>query len=282
MINSLLFQPPNPPNYSSHQIDLYFADSGTNDKVACLFLNWGYPVTLLFSHGNAEDIGSCLIWVEELARKLHCNLLLYDYFGAFLCEVNAFCLIFIVSPGYGLSTSENMTEKGIYASALAAYNSLRTQFNIPANQIILYGRSLGTAPTTYLAAELCKKGEPPRGVILQSALLSVWRIAFEFRFTMRIFGDSFSNIDMISKVTCPTLIVHGVSLFCSFSCLCFRVHFAELLSFADQECKMKWCHSIVCVFVPNLLIFLFVFCCIVRWSGAEQASVELRASSVAA
>lgn len=41
----------------------------------------------------------------------------------------------------------------------------------------------------------------------QSPLLSVYRVAFNFRFTL--WGDMFPNVDRIPKIECPIFIVHG-------------------------------------------------------------------------
>ena len=45
------------------------------------------------------------------------------------------------------------------------------------------------------------------GVILQSPLLSAYRVAFNFRFTMA--GDKFPNVDYAPSIRCPMFIVHG-------------------------------------------------------------------------
>ena len=43
--------------------------------------------------------------------------------------------------------------------------------------------------------------------MLQSPLLSVYRVAFNFRFTLP--GDMFPNIDRMANMACPVLIIHG-------------------------------------------------------------------------
>ena len=45
------------------------------------------------------------------------------------------------------------------------------------------------------------------GLVLQSPLLSVYRVAFNFRFTLP--GDMFPNVDRMANVACPVLIIHG-------------------------------------------------------------------------
>merc|ERR1711957_795266 len=50
-------------------------------------------------------------------------------------------------------------------------------------------------------------GRSVAGLILQSPLLSAYRVAFSFRFTMC--GDRFPNIDYAPRIKCPVFIVHG-------------------------------------------------------------------------
>ena len=64
-----------------------------------------------------------------------------------------------------------------------------------ARQLIVYGQSVGSGPTLYLARRLSLAGTPPAGVVLQSPILSVFRIAFDFRYTLP--GDLFPNVDRV-------------------------------------------------------------------------------------
>ncbi len=68
-----------------------------------------------------------------------------------------------------------------------------------------FGRSLGTGATTFLASKYAADGF--KGVILQTPMLSIFRISFNFRFTLP--GDMFANIDRIGDIIAPTLIIHG-------------------------------------------------------------------------
>lgn len=70
-----------------------------------------------------------------------------------------------------------------------------------------YGRSLGSGPTTHLAAALSSLKQIVAGVILQSPVLSMYRVVFQFRFSMP--GDLFCNIDRIADIESPITIIHG-------------------------------------------------------------------------
>lgn len=127
-------------------------------------------------------------WFNDLARVLRVNIMAYDY------------------TGYG-KASGYPAEEFVYADIEAAYSYLLQVRKIQPEQIVLYGRSLGSGPSCYLAAKTAKSGRSVAGVILQSPLLSAFRVAFNFRFTMM--GDRFPNIDYAPSIQCPVFIVHG-------------------------------------------------------------------------
>ena len=186
-ISSLLFQPP-PPTYL-HPSRHFWLNTDHGSRIPAFFIERpGAMVTLLFSHGNAEDLGMIYDWFNDLARVLRVNIMAYDY------------------TGYGKS-SGTPTEDNCYADIEAAYKYLTEVRRIQPEQIVLYGRSLGSGPSCYLASRTATAGRSVGGVILQSPLLSAYRVAFNFRFTM--VGDRFPNIDYAGAIRCPVFIVHG-------------------------------------------------------------------------
>lgn len=127
-------------------------------------------------------------WFNDLARVLRVNIMAYDY------------------TGYGKSNGAPC-EENCYADIDAAYQYLLDVRRLKPEQIVLYGRSLGSGPSCYLSSKTAKQGQSVGGVILQSPLLSAYRVAFDFRFTMA--GDKFPNIDYAPNIKCPVFIVHG-------------------------------------------------------------------------
>jgi len=108
--------------------------------------------------------------------------------------------------GYG--KSNGIPGEGYcYADIESAFRYLLYVRKIQPEQIVLYGRSLGSGPSCYLARKTAQEGRSVAGVILQSPLLSAYRVAFNFRFTMM--GDKFPNIDYAPDIHCPVFIVHG-------------------------------------------------------------------------
>mmetsp|Transcript_35803 Transcript_35803/g.55089 ORF Transcript_35803/g.55089 Transcript_35803/m.55089 type:complete len:279 (+) Transcript_35803:134-970(+) len=186
-ISSLLFQPP-PPTYL-HPSRHFWLNTAAGGPIPAFFIERPNAlVTILFSHGNAEDLGMIYDWFNDLARVLRVNIMAYDY------------------TGYGKSNG-TPTEDNCYADIEAAFRYLLEVRRIQPEQVVLYGRSLGSGPSCYLAAKTAKEGRSVAGVILQSPLLSAYRVAFNFRFTM--VGDKFPNIDYAPYIQCPVLIVHG-------------------------------------------------------------------------
>uniref|UniRef100_U3IWM9 palmitoyl-protein hydrolase n=1 Tax=Anas platyrhynchos platyrhynchos TaxID=8840 RepID=U3IWM9_ANAPP len=144
--------------------------------------SWWY--TVLFSHGNAVDLGQMSSFYIGLGTRINCNIFSYDY------------------SGYGASTGKP-SERNLYSDIDAAWQALRTRYGISPENIILYGQSIGTVPTVDLASRYeCA------AIVLHSPLTSGMRVAFpETKKTY--WFDAFPNIEKISKITSPVLIIHG-------------------------------------------------------------------------
>lgn len=169
--------------------------------------------TILFSHGNAEDLGMMYARMKDLAMVLGVNILAYDYTGYGLS---------IPGPAHrghssnngntssSSSSSEGPSENMIYRNIEAAYRYLTRVRKIPPHKIILYGRSIGSGPACYLAAKTSLNGNPVGGLILHSPFLSVYKVVADLNgLDMGIVGDLFHNEKRARNVRCPTLIIHG-------------------------------------------------------------------------
>jgi pimeloyl-ACP methyl ester carboxylesterase len=186
LVSSLLFQPPSLT--FMHAQKHFWLQTRTKNRIPAFFIDRNSTVTVLFSHGNAEDLGMIYDWFYDFTRQLNVNVLAYDY------------------TGYGKS-SGTVSEQNCYADIDAAWDYLTTQRVIPSKQIFLYGRSLGSGPSCYLAERLARSGTPLGGLIIQSPLCSAYRVAFNFRFTLP--GDMFPSIDRCKNIKCPVFIIHG-------------------------------------------------------------------------
>lgn len=109
------------------------------------------------------------------------------------------------------------SEESCYADIDAAYNYLRQTLKVPAQNIVLYGRSLGSGPSCHLAAktalltkpdaEYASEDGPVGGLILHAPFLSVFRVVVDTGCTLP--GDKFPNVDVIPMVKSPVMLIHG-------------------------------------------------------------------------
>ncbi|KAL7547123.1 hypothetical protein ACHAWF_010441 [Thalassiosira exigua] len=175
---------------------------------------FGAP-TILYSHANAEDLGNIYPWCKFLSKMLGVNIFAYDY------------------TGYGLATDQgDPSEDYCFADISAAYSYLTSVLGIPPSSIVLYGRSLGSGPSCYLAARTADEGSPVGGLVLHAPFLSVYRIVLESGCTLP--GDRFPNVDFAPGVRSPVLFVHGTKD----SIVPFH-HSERLLETIREDCRAE-------------------------------------------
>lgn len=188
-ISSLLFQPP--PANKLKESKLVWLDTSRGERIPGTYITSpGAKLTFLYSHANAEDLGNIYPWCKFLSRSLKVNLFAYDY------------------SGYGLSSGEP-SEENCYADITAAYDYLTEVRGIAPENIVLYGRSLGSGPSCYLAMKTAQKGPSKSvgGLILHAPFLSIYRVVIDTKCTL--LGDKFPNIDYAPHVRCPVFLIHG-------------------------------------------------------------------------
>ncbi|MBI4409700.1 MAG: alpha/beta hydrolase [Gemmatimonadetes bacterium] len=175
-----LFQPP-PATYRADQ-DIIHLSTADGVRLAALWLpNPGAAFTILYSHGNAEDLGWSRPALEEL-RELGFAVFAYDY------------------RGYGLSEGRP-SERGAYLDIEAAYQHVTRALGVPAERIIVHGLSLGGGPSVLLAAT-----RPVAGLILESTFTTAFRVVTR----VPLFPiDRFRNLQRLRRVHCPVLVIHG-------------------------------------------------------------------------
>jgi abhydrolase domain-containing protein 17 len=180
LADKLIFQP-QPPFYSENDSTLTLTAPSGEKISAKFFRHESAEFTILFSHGNAEDIFGSTRFFEKL-RDAGFNVLAYDY------------------RGYGTSDGRP-SEQNSYEDAETAYNYLINELHIAPAKIIIHGRSLGAAVAIDLASR-----KPCAGLIAESAFVSAFRVLTRYR----IFPfDKFSNLGKLKQVRCPVLFIHG-------------------------------------------------------------------------
>ncbi|MGC1309783.1 MAG: alpha/beta hydrolase [Phormidesmis sp.] len=156
--------------------------TGNGEVIAATYLqNPDSPYTILYSHGNASDIGTVLPILKALYSQGF-SVLAYDY------------------PGYGYSPGKP-TESNAYNAIEVAYSYLTNTLKVPPEKIILHGQSLGGGPSTYLATK-----QPVAGLILESTFATIFQVAVPLRILP---FEKFANVRRIGKINCPLLLIHG-------------------------------------------------------------------------
>jgi pimeloyl-ACP methyl ester carboxylesterase len=177
---ALIFQPP--PTTYTEKDGIFFIRVGDRDRLAALYFpNPSATLTLLYSHGNGEDIGAVRNVLQEL-RDHGFAVLAYDY------------------RGYGLSTGKP-SEQNAFADIEAAYGYLVESLGVDPSHVLVYGTSLGGGPSTYLAAR-----RRVGGLVLESTFVSAFRV----RTVVPVFPfDRFPNQRHMSGIRCPVLVMHS-------------------------------------------------------------------------
>lgn len=139
----------------------------------------GMPV-LLYSHGNAEDIGLNKdlfdVWTAE-----GFGVLAYDY------------------PGYGLSTGKP-SERACERAIATAWDFIQKQ-GYDASSLIVVGRSVGSGPSVWLA-----QTAKPAGLVLIAPFTSVYAVPLRFPLFP---WDVFPNRARIRHMDTPLLVIQG-------------------------------------------------------------------------
>lgn len=161
-------------------------NTSDGERISGLFFRNKARDVILYFHGNAGDLSGWQ-YVADDFTTLGYNFLIIDY------------------RGYGKS-SGSISEKGLYLDAAAAYEFL-VQKGFHPDNILIYGRSIGSGVATDLASKnKCK------GLILESPYSSLGKLANEklpFFFPSLFLRYRFDNAVKLKDVKCPVIFLHG-------------------------------------------------------------------------
>ncbi len=149
--------------------------------------NPGSERTLLFFHGNAGNISHRLDSLQ-IFHRLGLNVLIIDY------------------RGYGRSGG-TPSEEGLYQDGKAAWRYLTERRGDKAENIVIFGRSLGAAVAARMAEQ-----EQPAALIIESGFTSVKAMArehFPLLSWMTPLRYRFDTEEALGKVHCPVLVAHS-------------------------------------------------------------------------
>lgn len=162
------------------------------DHIPCLYLphEEGGNKIIIYFHGNAEDIGLAFDLLYLFGQRMEMHVLAVEY------------------PGYGLYKTQKPNEEYIKQDADMIYEYLVKCIGIREKDIILFGRSMGSGPTSYLASR-----KDPYALLLMSPYTSIKEAAKSLlgwaSFLSLIVYEKFRNIDMIKEARCPVFFLHG-------------------------------------------------------------------------
>ena len=142
---------------------------------------------ILFFHGNAGNISHRLDSIK-IFHDLGLDTLIIDY------------------RGYGQS-SGRPSEQGTYLDADAAWKHLVDERDIPADRIVVFGRSLGGAVGAWLASQ-----QTPAALIIESSFTSgveVAQLLYRFLPARLITRIKYPVVDYVQRVSCPVLVIHS-------------------------------------------------------------------------
>ena len=191
--DKLIFYPSAEIIHTPGQVGLEFQDLFFTTADGVRLNGWFIPhrdarITLVWFHGNAGNIGHRVENIKLLHDKVKVNIFIFDY------------------RGYGRSEG-SVSEAGTYQDGAAALQFVRKQPGVEAENLIIFGRSLGAA----VAAEMASRFDS-RGLILESPFISIREMAksvFPLLPIGPLLQTRYDNLEKIVKIKVPLLVLHG-------------------------------------------------------------------------
>lgn len=189
---SMVYFPSRTLETTPRQIGLDFEEVSlvTGDEVR--IHGWFIPAdsargTILFCHGNAGNISHRLESIQQFHR-LGLSVFIFDYHG------------------YGQSEGKP-GETATYLDAESAWRYLTGTLKLDPQSIIVFGRSLGGAVATWLAAR-----HHPKALIIESSFTSLPDIAAHYYpyLPVRLLSRfQYNSKENLRNVNSPVLIIHS-------------------------------------------------------------------------
>ncbi len=153
------------------------------------------PKVMLYLCGVGRNMGDYNYLARVSAfRQLGFSVFVFDY------------------RGYGRSEGNFPREAQLYEDAQAAWDYLVRAYRIPAEDIVIYGESLGGA----IALDLTLQQPDAGGLILQSSFTSMAEAVQQKAFTQlipvkRMLTERFESLEKIHSLHVPVLLLHGTA-----------------------------------------------------------------------
>jgi len=183
-----------PEPYSDFDANFFWLGNvGTDAAVPCI----GFPhangsQVIIYAHANAEDVWRCEKHLSWMRQQFGCHVVGFEYPG--------------YEPAPGKATEESCLE-----SLEVLYRHLRDERGFAPEDIILFGRSIGTGICTLFASR-----NKIACLLLLSPFTSI-KNAVQYAgghttiggMASAFIGDMFRSIDTIPLVQAPILVIHG-------------------------------------------------------------------------
>eukprot|EP00826_Nyctotherus_ovalis_P066339 TRINITY_DN9797_c0_g1_i5.p1 TRINITY_DN9797_c0_g1~~TRINITY_DN9797_c0_g1_i5.p1 ORF type:complete len:280 (-),score=55.89 TRINITY_DN9797_c0_g1_i5:150-914(-) len=185
-LNSFVFPAPT-PSYDATAVAGHLFHI---DNIPCVFCpspSKSGSKVLMYFHGNAEDVGICYSFVDQMSCRLNVHTVMPEY------------------PGYGIYTG-SPSAKAISEDAVKVYDFIRLKLGVSEDDIIVFGRSLGSGPATYLTSQ-----RNPSMLILMSGFTSIKAVVKNVACAIScLVKERFRNVDLIGDIKCPKMFLHGL------------------------------------------------------------------------
>ena len=164
-------------------------------KIPLIIIRRELPrAVILYSHGNGETVYNISEYLEMLSKELHVDVWYWDY------------------AGYGphkLNDNVSPSEENVYSDICTLTKMITEDGRYTFTPKILWGRSLGCAPSIYAAVQYEDELD---GLIVESGFRSCVRVIQPSWVASSVHSvyDIFDNESNIAKLhTIPVLFIHG-------------------------------------------------------------------------
>jgi len=212
-INKVLFVPPKPSysrtDFPGNQL-VWLGSKGSRFPCLTLFpkndkQNFVSQVqyVIVYLHGNGCDLGGMYQLLRVIMLRLQVGVIAPEY------------------PGYGLSEASVPCESSVKRCAKLTLEFVVNILKVPFSRVIIFGTSIGTGGSCWLAKKILEKKRRLGALILQSPFTSIKAIIREIGIfespTVNFFAqvgstfiaDRFMNLQVMKGVECPLLVLHG-------------------------------------------------------------------------
>ncbi|KAJ1609518.1 hypothetical protein OJ253_1529 [Cryptosporidium canis] len=156
------------------------------------YINPAAKLTIIYSHSNATDIGYLFGHLLDFSHKAQVNIISYEY------------------NGYGQLLKKKTSEESLYENIKTIVHYSINTLKIPPSTLILYGQSIGSAPTIHFASTYSSVNIG--GIIIHSGIKSAVSVICNTNNSKSLpWYDAFKNLEKIQRVKCPVFVIHGTA-----------------------------------------------------------------------